>query len=107
TALAALALIRAGRNPDTTRKALAWLTSQKDASGTWYSTQATVLALKALLAGTGKSLGGDAARTVEVRLDGELIETVQLPADQADVMKQVDLSARLKPGKQVLTVSET
>ena len=106
TALATLALVRAGRNPDTTRRPLAWLTSQKDPKGTWHSTQATVLALKALLAGTGKPLGGDAERVVELRLDGELIDTVRIPADQADVLKQVDLSARLKPGKQVLTVSE-
>ncbi len=106
TALATLALIRAGRNPDTTRKALAWLISQKDPTGAWYSTQATVLALKALLAGTGKPLGGDAERVVELRLDGGLIDTLRIPADQADVLKQVDLSARLKPGKQVLTLSE-
>jgi uncharacterized protein YfaS (alpha-2-macroglobulin family) len=107
TALATLALIRAGRNPDTTRKALAWLISQKDANGAWYSTQATVLALKALLAGTGKPLGGDAERVVEVRLDGGLIDTVRIPADQAEVMKQVDLSSRLKSGKHTLTISET
>ena len=106
TALATLALIRAGRNPDTTRKALTWLTSQKDPNGTWYSTQATVLALRRLLAGTGKPLGGEAERVVELRLDGALIDTVRMPADQAEVLKQVDLSARLKPGKQILTASE-
>ena len=39
TALAALALLRSGRNPDATRKALTWLTAQKDPAGTWYSTQ--------------------------------------------------------------------
>jgi alpha-2-macroglobulin-like protein len=107
TALAALALIRSGRNPDTVRKALTWLTAQKDASGTWYSTQATVLALKALLAGTGKALDGDHERNIEVRLDGLVVETIKIPADQSDVLKQVDLSPYLKPGKQVLTLSET
>ena len=61
TALAVLALIRSGRYPDTTRKALTWLTAQKDPNGTWYSTQATVLALKALLAGTGQAVEGAAS----------------------------------------------
>ncbi|HVS36632.1 MAG TPA: hypothetical protein VMS17_13810, partial [Gemmataceae bacterium] len=106
TALAALALTRSGRHADTTRKTLTWITSQKDPNGTWYSTQATVLALKALLAGTGKPLGGDAERVVQLRLDGDLIDTVRIPADQAEVLKQVDLSPRLKPGKQVLTIAE-
>jgi alpha-2-macroglobulin-like protein len=107
TALATLALIRAGRYPDTTRQALTWLTAQKDANGTWYSTQATVLSLRALLAGTGKPLGGDGEPVVEVRLNGDLTETLRIPADQADVLKQVDLSSRLKTGKQVFTLSET
>jgi hypothetical protein len=56
TALACLAMISTGRHPATARSALAWLAEQKDPSGTWHSTQATVLALKALVAGTGKSL---------------------------------------------------
>ncbi len=106
TALAALALIRAGRYPDTTRQALTWLTAQKDANGTWYSTQATVLSLRALLAGTGKPLGGDGERVVEVRVNGDLTETLRIPADQADVLKQIDLSSRLKTGNQMLTLSE-
>src|SRR3569623_2955575 len=52
TALAALALHAGKRHPETVRGALAWLVSQKDANGTWHSTQATVLALKALLVGS-------------------------------------------------------
>ena len=106
TALAALALIRSGRFPDSTRKALTWLTAQKDPNGTWYSTQATVLALKALLAGTGQpSNGGE--RVVEVRLNGDVIRTVKLPAEQSDMLKQIDVSPYLKPGKQTLTLTET
>jgi uncharacterized protein YfaS (alpha-2-macroglobulin family) len=107
TALAALALLRAGGHAGAAQGALAWLVSRKDASGTWHSTQATVLALKALLAGTGKPLAGDGARRVVVRLGGRVVKTVNLPADQAEVMKQIDLSAYLKPGVQDLTLTET
>ena len=66
--------------------------------GTWHSTQATVLALKALLAGTGASLGGDKERRIELLLGGEKIHEFVIPADQADVMAQFDFSAQLKPG---------
>lgn len=51
TALATLALLRAKSEYTTARAALLWLIQQKDGRGTWHSTQATILALKALLAG--------------------------------------------------------
>ena len=41
-----------------------------------------------------------------MRLNGEVVETVKIPAEQSDVLKQVDLSGRLKPGKQTLTLTE-
>jgi hypothetical protein len=105
TALAVLALLHRNQGPETTRRALAWLVKQKDAAGTWPSTQATVLALKALLAGTGKP-AGDGERRVTLTWDGEKREIV-IPADQAEVMKQIDLSAGLKPGTHRLSLAET
>jgi len=96
TALAALAFRRASDRPDSVRQALAWLAAQKDARGTWHSTQATVLALKALLAGSAKQEDGE--RHFEVALEGELPRTIVIPADQAEVMKQLDLSDGLRPG---------
>ena len=95
TALATLALLNAGRSPESVRGALAWLVARKDERGTWGSTQATVLALKTLLAGTGKPLGGDEPRRIAILLDGEIVQELAIPADQADVMQQVDLSARV------------
>jgi uncharacterized protein YfaS (alpha-2-macroglobulin family) len=106
TALATLALLTAGRSPDMVRGALAWLVGQKDASGTWHSTQATVLALKALTAGTGKPLGGERERRIAVVLDGRTVEELAIPADQSDVLRQVDLSARLTPGSHRLRLAE-
>ncbi len=106
TALAVLALVDSGRHPQTTRKALAWLAAKKDAAGTWHSTQATVLALKALLAGTGKPLGGEVPRRIEIALDGEVLEELSIPADQADVTTQVSLSKSITSGKHTLRVTE-
>ena len=66
TALAALAMIEGRTSPGTIRAALAWLIEQKDAHGAWHSTQATVLALKALLAGTDRPLGEARPRQIDI-----------------------------------------
>jgi hypothetical protein len=107
TALAALALLGSNRYPGVARPALAWLVSQKDPAGTWHSTQATVLSLKALLAGTRKALGGDRERRIAVRLGGKLVRELVIPADQTEVLKQVDLSGHVGAGKQALRLTET
>lgn len=104
TALGALAMVRSGHSPATARAALAWLAEQKDAQGTWHSTQATVLALKALLAGTGKPLGGDRERRIEIALDGKPARAVTIPPDQGDVVAQVDLSSLLTQGTHRLSL---
>jgi hypothetical protein len=106
TALAALALVHSKRHPATARGALAWLVAQKDGRGTWHSTQATVLSLKALLAATGETLG-DGERRVLGRLGDKLTREVVIPADQAEVLKQLDLSPFLTAGRQQLTLTET
>jgi hypothetical protein len=106
TALTVLALRAAGGHAETVRGALAWLVGQKDAAGTWHSTQATVLALRALLAGTGTPRGGDGPRRIALALDGEAVREVVIPADQADVMQQIDLSPRLARGPHRLTLTE-
>src|SRR5204863_4184164 len=67
TALAVLALIRA-EQPQVVRPALTWIVSQRQL-GHWGSTQATILALKALLLGTGKPDGGP--RRIEIALGGQ------------------------------------
>src|SRR5262249_2467519 len=103
TALAALALLHRNRGPATTRPAPAWLVKPKGAAGTWPSTQATVLALKALVAGTGKPIGAG-ERRITLAWDGDRREVV-IPADQAEVMKQIDLSAGLKAGAHRLTLT--
>jgi uncharacterized protein YfaS (alpha-2-macroglobulin family) len=105
TALASLALLHGKRHPGTARCALAWLIAQKDARGTWHSTQATVLTLKALLAATDN--GGDEERRIVVRLGDKLQREIVIPADQAEVLKQLDLSPFLSAGRQRVQLTET
>jgi hypothetical protein len=107
TAMATLALLKANRDPATVKAALSWLAEQKDPRGTWHSTQATVLALKALLEGTSKPLGGEQRRRIEIALDGQTIRSLDISADQADVMQQIDLTDLITPGEHQLTLRET
>jgi uncharacterized protein YfaS (alpha-2-macroglobulin family) len=105
TALAALALQRDGNHRATAGAALAWLVTQKDARGTWHSTQATVLSLKALLGGMSPG-GDDKERRVEVRLDDRLVEEIVIPANRSEVMAQLDLSKHLIAGRRQLMLRE-
>lgn len=106
TALAVLALLNSNTEPGSAKAALTWLVEQKDGMGTFHSTQATVLALKALLAGTGKPLGGDAERTVDFALNGAAPQRIIIPADQGDVVQQIDLSANLTAGGNRLQLTD-
>jgi hypothetical protein len=107
TALVTLAFLQAEFEPAAARGALTWLTEQKDPSGTWHSTQATVLALKALVAGTGKALGGDKERRIEVAVGDNFKRDIVIPVDQGEVMQRLDLSDALKTGGNVVTVTES
>ena len=106
TAMAILAMLEAKTNPGMVRAALAWLIAQKDSRGTWHSTQATVLALKALLAGTERALGEPRERQIDVLLDGKPLQTVLIPADQGEVMQQISLSPHVMHGSHRLTVTD-
>jgi A-macroglobulin complement component/alpha-2-macroglobulin family protein/MG2 domain-containing protein/macroglobulin-like protein/A-macroglobulin receptor len=106
TALATLALLSAHQSPETIRGALAWLIEQKQGYGAWGSTQATVLALRALIAGTGEPLGGERLRHIQLTLDGKPLPEIVIGSDQAQVMRQVDLSSQLRPGRHTLQLAD-
>jgi hypothetical protein len=65
-----------------------------------------VLALNALVTATGQPLGGDRPRRIQIALDGNLVREIVIPTDQSQVLKQVDLSDRLRPGKQTLQLAD-
>jgi uncharacterized protein YfaS (alpha-2-macroglobulin family)/uncharacterized protein YhhL (DUF1145 family) len=97
TALVAHALLEVSQSPSTAHAALGWLVSQKDARGTWHSTQATVLALRALLRGTEAERIEGTERVV-VKLNGRAVRTVTITQDTADLYHQIDLSGSLRAG---------
>jgi hypothetical protein len=89
TALAAMAFIRAEPSAARSARAIQFLLSSKDPAGAWRSTQATILAIKALLAERHSarnkpstvrvSVDGAEARKVELAQGASLLEGVALP----------------------------
>ncbi len=98
TALAALAFLRSGSHPDLGNSALTYLVCQKDSFGTWHSTQATVLTLKALI----QSIRGGSEKvdaTVTITLNGGQQRTLQVNKDNFDVVQLVSFDD-VNPGKE-------
>lgn len=97
TAIAAQALIRASYEVATAHKALAWLVKRKDSAGTWHSTQATVHALRALLAGSGPGRGVDKPVSVTVIANGKVVQQLDITPETSDVLRLVSLREHLAP----------
>lgn len=91
TGLAALALLQWRRDPMLTERALTYLMSMRDPRGTWHTTQATVLALKALLKGSSGAVG-EADGTATVLLNGREMGQIQIAPENSDVAHLLALS---------------
>jgi len=98
TALAVQAFIRCGRELGAVSKAVTYLVKNKDAFGTWQSTQATIQALRAMLmAERGATAKADAA--VGVSINGKAVTTLTINNDNSDVMQLVDLKEHTGKGE--------
>ncbi len=96
TALIVYAIIQANASPNTANQGLAWLGQQKDAFGTFESTQATILSLKAMLAaeeGKAPDVKGD----ITVAL-GERKEMIEITPENSDVLRLVDFKDQTRTG---------
>jgi alpha-2-macroglobulin-like protein len=104
TGLVARALMLAGGHGDVVGKALAFLTSSRDATGNFGSTQATIWALRALL--LAATLGTDGAvGSLDVAVDGTSFGQVALTKDQSDVMTTVDLGTLATVGTHAVALT--
>ena len=86
TALAAIALMRAGAYPDAVSGALAYLIQGKDSWGTWSTTQATILSLKAMLLANQQTGQAEGPATVRVSLNKEQTQEIVIDETNADVV---------------------
>ncbi|HUV04257.1 MAG TPA: alpha-2-macroglobulin family protein [Armatimonadota bacterium] len=103
TALAALAFIRSGRYPDVVSKALTFIIQAKDPNGTWGSTQATILSLKALLASMENRTQEINAK-VTVLVNGQEAGTFKITPEDSDVLRQVDCKQFVREGENKIRV---
>jgi uncharacterized protein YfaS (alpha-2-macroglobulin family) len=88
TAQVAFAFLRANRHPELANAALTYLIKQKDSFGTWYSTQATVLSLKALIQSV--RAGAESVNaTVTVRLNDGQTRKVEITPENFDVVQLI------------------
>jgi hypothetical protein len=87
TGLAVQALLKWGRASPAASKALSYIAAMKDASGTWGTTQATIMALRALLLSTEKG-AADVRGTVEISLNGKPVEKLTLTPENSDLLHQ-------------------
>ena len=97
TALAAFALMRANAHADAVSGALAYLIQGKDSWGTWSTTQATILSLKALLLATEQAGQVEGSATVRVSLNKEQTQEITIDETNADVVHLVTFERGFSP----------
>ncbi len=104
TALAVLAMLKSGQFPADVNKALTYLTKSKGAHGTWGSTQATILALKALIAASG-GLPFKGKAEFAILVDGKQVHKGEVNESNADLLQLFDLKEHTRnSGKHEVTI---
>jgi hypothetical protein len=103
TALTAMAMIRSGQFTNSANKALMYLVKAKDANGAWGSTQATILSLKALVAGmSGTTVKGKIPFTIAC--NGKEVKTGEVNEENSDVLQMFDLKEQTKVGDNEVSI---
>jgi hypothetical protein len=97
TALTVLAMVKTGQFPNSVNQSLAYLIKIKQAGGGWGTTQATILALKALLAGMGGSQLKDNLDVV-IKVNGKEAARTRVTPENADVTQVFDLKELTQAG---------
>ena len=97
TALAAIALMRANAHPDAVTGALAYLIHGKDSWGTWSTTQATILSLKAMLLASQRAGQAEGPARLRVSLNGEQTQEILVDEANADVVHLVTFEHGFSP----------
>ncbi len=80
-------LLKWGEASEVVRKSLNFISSKKDASGNWGTTQATIMALRALLLASQLS-ASDVRGSVAILLNGKHVETLKLSPENNDLFHQ-------------------
>ena len=111
-ALTSMALTKTSNNHEINKMLINYLVGQKDAWGTWYSTQATVMALKALNLSSQKEKLSEQIILVRVNEDEQKIEIKDNPLEIYeltfnDLEKENKLSIDIEKGSAYYEVIES
>jgi hypothetical protein len=87
TGLAVQGLLKWGEGSSAAVKALHYIASKKNANGAWSTTQATIMALRAVLLSTEKG-AADVRGRVEITLNGKPVEQLELTPENNDLLHQ-------------------
>lgn len=104
TALVVQAMLKTNTEIGTAHKALAWLISKRDAGGTWFSTQATVQAMRALLLGASSTGKFEGEANVRIAANGAETNPLEINEENADVFHLVSLTEHVRPGTNEITL---
>jgi hypothetical protein len=100
TALAAMGFMKLNQRPDLVQGALESLVGSKDSWGTWWSTQSTVAALRALIFALDHG-AQPFAGTVRILVNGELAKTLTIAKEQSDLTFSWSATEGLTPQTKV------
>ncbi|MCD4784814.1 MAG: type II secretion system protein GspG [Candidatus Eremiobacteraeota bacterium] len=106
TALATMALLKSPGDAGIASKAVNYLIKAKDPHGTWYSTQSTMLAMKALIMAQERATEKIDAK-VKITVNGKQTEEFRINSNNYDVYNQADFGKVTKKGKNDVKISIT
>lgn len=98
TSLAVLAWLAGAGDEANVRKALEFIASKRQGHGTFGTTQATILALKALTAYAGSNRREVSRGDIAVFVNDFQIDTIALDAGQVEAIRLTELTEFLSPG---------
>lgn len=104
TSLAVLALLKAPGHLEAARKGIAWLQANRSGFGQWGATQATVLALKAMIAFDNATRVAPSAGSVVLLIDGVVVGEQNYEAGQREPILFTGFEDKLQSGKHTLTL---
>ncbi|MFZ6741998.1 MG2 domain-containing protein [Undibacterium sp. JH2W] len=104
TSLAVLAMLKADGHLEQARKGITWLQANRSGFGQWGATQATVLALKAMIAFDEATRVAPTAGKVSLIVDGVIVSEKSYEAGKREPLLFNDFENLLTPGKHNITL---
>jgi hypothetical protein len=107
TALSALAIMKVNPFADMARKALTWLFEQKDIYGTWRSTQATILSMKALIVGTDEAgSNNEKSSRIDLIVNNRPVGSIEITTNRRDLLYTKNLTSYIKQGENNIHIKQ-